>query len=669
MSDAYAPPPRTAYYLAQAFYMPSDKGDYWAIAFSGKSAVLVASALSVIVTLCFAFLWKILCFCALLFTGTGSRRRYVAMVTMWNSGDAQPAFLRLAQYTFNCYPHKVKGLQGTQSPTKSRKNRDGVWGDFFYGFSLSLICFAVWGGSVAMSTVTSWIVSIGSVAPVNPNTLFCPEIPNDAPVEQIKYFGLRAPGNMRALGSVEAAEATLRSRVSLTGGIFDSMVNPNTNATDLLHNLDYHYNLTGVELGLRSGNDLRLGVKGYCRTEYDWYRAHESTSESDRYHLWNNKSQPWTIGLSEAAIVRSPTSTFQYPSIYLEQGPPANSNFSFAVITNSAHRTSLSEGNDPWYNTELRGNLNVSRPYDAKFWIRRARPILSCWEQMIWSYKGVNVGSIEELRNLQNWNMPDVLLRVLEATFFGGPMIFRLGNASGDWVRARTLNPSGLIDASRSSINSEMERLVLASFVASRNLLVDATMFGDSEQRDYPNVFRAGNGQAEPGSGHFVVSSPDIQTFSLTGIVTLVAILVFLVTVEGLLMLLVRLHIGNDPEGWWSRFHVLDAVQLFRCLYEDKPYGNGYNGWACDWPVPKTIGEGSGGKRHNESDPCRLSRCPNHNYCLGHIDRRPTPAKDSEATNRESSAATVSNDQTTGEGLLGKGTIPGTQVRETMEKN
>ena len=682
MSDIYTPPPRTAYYLAQAFYMPSDKGDHWAIAFSGKSAVLVASALSVIVTLCFALLWKIICFFALLVKGTGSRRRYVAMVTLWNSGDALPALWSLLQYTFKCYPHKVDGpqkndqqtspqktsIQETKDAGQPEKVRNGLWSDFLYGLTLCLICFVVWGGSLAMSTVTSWIVSIGSVAPVNPDVLFYPQVPGLAPVLQLKDFGLRAPGIMRSLGSVEAAKVTLRSRVNVTRVPLGNIFNPNTNASDLLQDLYYDYRLTGVELGLRSGNDLGLGVKGSCRTEYDWYRPNGSTADVELYHLWNNKDQNWTMGLSNVAIARAPTAAFQLPSTYLQQGPPKDSNFSYAVIVTSVHRTSITEGSDPWYNTELRGNLNVSRPFDAKFWMRRARPILSCWEQMRWSYKGVNVSSINELRNQPNWDMPDVLLRVLEANFFAGPMIFRLGNASGDSaLRSRTTSPNGVIDASISSIESDMERLVLASFVASRNIFVDATMFGGSDQ-NYPNVFRAGNGQAEPGSGHFVVSSPDIQTFSLTGIVTLVAILVFLLALEGLLMLLIHLHRGNvGNEGLWSRFSVLEAVQLFRCLYEEKTDFPAWNGWNCDWPVPETIVRGYGGKTcHIESDLCKLSRC-DHGHCLGHINRRP-PANDTkakngkatsdEAANKQNSATTVSRQS------FNKEDIPSPEVKE-----
>lgn len=380
-----------------------------------------------------------------------------------------------------------------------------------------------------MSTIISWLISIGHVAPVNPSVLFYPDVPGQVPVQQLKDFGLRAPGIMRSLGSVEAAKVTLRTRVNITSEDLGFI----PNGTDLLHELNYNYKLTGVELGLQGGDGLSLGVKGYCRTEYDWYRSDLSTNASEAYHLWNNEEQPWTIGLSEVAIARAPTAAFQFPSEYLVEGPPADSNYSFAVIVNSARRTSVTEGSDPWYSTELRDQPASPSQFNAKFWMKRARPVLSCWEQMQWSHKGTALNSIADLRDQLGRTSPDVLVKVLEATFFAGPMLVRLGNASGDSaLRSRTTSHNGAIDASMSSIDSDMERLVLASFVATRNIFIDATMFGSSNQ-NYPNVFRGGNGQAEEGSGHFVVSSPDIQTFSLTGIICLVAILIFLTAICG----------------------------------------------------------------------------------------------------------------------------------------
>ncbi|EAA30444.2 hypothetical protein GE21DRAFT_9899 [Neurospora crassa] len=476
-----------------------------------------------------------------------------------------------------------------------------------------------------MSTVVSWLVSIGHVAPVNPSVLFYPEIPSEVAVQQLKDFGLRAPGILRSLGSVEAAKVTLRNRVSIESE--DTGLIPN--GTDLGYELSYNYSLTGVELGLRGGDGLSLGVKGFCRTEYDWYRPNISTNASDVYHLWNNTNQPWSVGLSEDAITRAPTAAFQFLNEDVVNGPPAKSNYSFAIIVSSARRTSVTEGSDPWYTTEL-------RQYKAKFWMKRARPILSCWEQMNWLHKGTALNSIEDLRKQTDRTIPNVLVAVLEATFFGGPMLVRLGNASGDSaLRSVTTSPNGVIDAFMSSIKNDMERLVLASFVATRNIFSDATMF-DGPEQNYPNVFQGGNGQPEEGSGHFVVSSPDIQTFSLTGIICLVSILVFLTAIWLLLELLLLVLKGHH-HPFWCKYHVLDAVQLFRCLYEknDPPHKfsrtnrptsenlpkiRAYGGWRCIDGVPQQqiFHEGEDTASNIKDDFCLLAPCKEKS-CMGHI--------------------------------------------------
>ncbi|KAK3496198.1 hypothetical protein B0T13DRAFT_280351 [Neurospora crassa] len=657
MSDIYTPPPRTAYYLAQAFYMPSDKGDRWAIAFSGRSSVLVASALSVVVTLSFAALWKIICFLSLMFQGNESRRRFVGMIMLWNSGDAIAAFLRLVTYTVRCYPRtitkpKTKGpatpngapqelntresktTSGASQNTHQKEKHPKQRGDFLYGLSLCLVCFAVWGGSVAMSTVVSWLVSIGHVAPVNPSVLFYPDIPGQVAVQQLKDFGLRAPGMLRSLGSVEAAQVTLRNRVSIES--WDTGLIPN--GTDLKHELKYDYTLTGVDLGLQGGDGLSLGVEGHCRTEYDWYRPEFSNNASEVYHLWNDKNQPWPVELSEDAITRAPTAAFQIPKEDVGNGQPGISNYSFAIIVHSARRTSVTEGSDPWYTTELRDQPADASKYYAKFWMKRARPILSCWEQMQWSHKGTALNSIEDLRDQPGRTIPDILVKVLEVTFLSGPMLVRLGNGSGDSaLRSRTTSPNGVIDASMSSIKSDIERLVLASFVATRNIFIDTTMFGGSETTNgYPNVFQGGNGQAEKGSGHFVVSSPDIQTFSLTGIICLVSILVLLTAIWLLLELLLLVLKGRHHPVW-CKYHVLDAVQLFRCLYErnDPPHEfsrtnrptsenlpkiRAYGGWRCTDGVPQQqiFHEGEDTASNIEDDFCLLTPCK-ETSCMGHI--------------------------------------------------
>lgn len=173
----------------------------------------------------------------------------------------------------------------------------------------------------------------------------------------------------------------------------------------------------------------------------------------------------------------------------------------------------------------------------------------------------------------------EVLLGVLEAALGTGPMIARLGNASGDSaLRSRTTSPNDVINPQASKMVDDMERLILAALVATRSIFTDAAMFGQPD--DYSSVFTGPDKQPRDGSGDFVVSSPDIQTFSLTGIVTLVVILETLMLANSITWACLRFHHNNSSantsnaegaegdilEDRWTRYRVLEAAQLLRCL-------------------------------------------------------------------------------------------------------
>ena len=299
------------------------------------------------------------------------------------------------------------------------------------------------------------------------------------------------------------------------------------------------------------------------------------------------------------------------------------------------------------YATEPQNPPEDASRYNAAFRMKRRRPILSCGEKNSWTYAGQTVASVVDLKAIPGIKIPLVLLDILETTFGGGgPMVVRLGNASGDSaLRSRTTSPNGVIDAGSSSMFSDMERLILASYAATRNIFTDAVMFGQPD--NYGNVAKGPDGQPREGAGNFVVQSPDIQTFSLTGIVTLLVILAALILLNCLTSLLIQFNhhpsvaagdetspadkagtppaegttTGGDttvppvpnnrtPSEKWSRFHVLAANQLFRCVYE--PGAAPRNEWSCDSSAPNHYA--------TDDEPFSLRTCNNHK-CMGHIQK------------------------------------------------
>ncbi len=139
MADIYTPPPSSSYTLATPFYLPSEGGDRWAVAFAGGRAAFVSAAISVAYAVVFLFVWNLICFVAIFFDGSSTRRRYVALITLWNSNDPWFAFKELLSYTYHCAP----------SPTAANP----YWGDFVYGLVLSALALFVFTGTVTMGIV------------------------------------------------------------------------------------------------------------------------------------------------------------------------------------------------------------------------------------------------------------------------------------------------------------------------------------------------------------------------------------------------------------------------------------------------------------------------------------------------------------------------------------
>ncbi|EJT69956.1 hypothetical protein GGTG_12133 [Gaeumannomyces tritici R3-111a-1] len=575
-SNVYTPLGDSTYLLLTPFYMPSDKGEIWAVAFSSNSATLVTAGLSVIFTTIFMCLWNIICTLALLCNKGTGRRRFVALVTLWNSNEPWFAFWQMCAYSVHCCSVKISET----SAEKFFLNRDR-----WYGIGAAALAFVVYGAALALGIVGPSLLEIGSVAPARPSILFYPAAATNSQ-ENIQRFGLQAPGSMRALGSVEAAEVTVAQRV-----VVDAKPDPTiTDQDKQMLRMNYGYSLTGVDFGLQHAPYLELAVRGSCVTEYGWLaRPARNNSQEETYTLWGGEMNV-TIPLGNADIRYAPRVSF----INRPAAVPDNGNVSFAIVVAAAHRASISEGSDPWYVTERRPDTAPPTPMNASFWMKPGRPVLSCWQQDSWTHGGQTVYNPGQLNKLPGLNVPTSLLSVLKSAF-NVPMLVTLGTASGDSaLRSRTTSPNGVIDAKVSSIEGDMRRLIIGSFVASQSVLTDATMYGTGQT--YRNALRGPNGQPADGAGDFVISDPGIQTFHLGGMIALVVLLAFLLLLSSI-MVGARHVLGpnyNNQSGEehlqessvWDRLRVLSAAQLFRCVYEPN------NGILDDWRCTNLPGDG-----------------------------------------------------------------------------
>ena len=95
-----------------------------------------------------------------------------------------------------------------------------------------------------------------------------------------KYGTLFAGSMLCAIESAEASKVTLRNKVRV------DQYEPESSTINVPQfGIDYGYNITGVELGLRSSLGIVHSVKGSCYTEYSW--LNRTGGEFDFHHSWN----------------------------------------------------------------------------------------------------------------------------------------------------------------------------------------------------------------------------------------------------------------------------------------------------------------------------------------------------------------------------------------------
>jgi hypothetical protein len=376
-------------------------------------------------------------------------------------------------------------------------------------------------------------------------------------------------------------------------------------------------------MGLRWGSELSLDVTGSCITEYGWVdkRANSNDNSGDVYRLWNIDSRDQTIfvPISKDVILDAPSAGFRsHPDGAAQL--LKDSNVSYAVMIYAAHRSSISKSTDPRYATEQRKEPAPGNQLEADYWMKRYRPFLSCWQQDKWRYGFHSVQSVNELKNIPGIKIKEVLLEILESAFGDSPMIVKLGTASGtSALRSRTTSPNGIIDAQNCRMIDDMERLILASFVASRSVFTDATMFPEVR---YPNLVTGGDKKPKSGAGDFVVSSPEIQTFSLNGITALLVLLVVLILANAATSWLLGFFYRNQnttEQGnnlvdvdRWTRFRVFAAVQLFRCLFE----GSENKVEQCEWSCEKTVPD----VKKGDYEVKLVGGC-GEDRCMGHLSK------------------------------------------------
>ena len=620
--DIYTNPPPSTYVtsITKFFMMPTDSGGIPAVAVTKKNSVYITNTYTILIILLFMNAWNlILALIMALWPTRGDPNRQTALVALWNSGESMNATMLMASYCMRTMsfmiwgkPEKLKkhdldtaakGYQSDQAAasqgpgaeskeitamagsgshdlekqgllgwTQADRSSDsgGKYGvsNLLWGLLFAFIAFGISVGNIFAGIFVPVQLSMGNVVSPATDVIFYPDIAhytkqNDGGAALAKLDSLKAPSALRSLGSIEATDVTVRERVYLYKTLPPKGVEPN-----LWAGLDYNYNVTGVDMGLQSDPKLTLKVKGSCFTDYTWLA--NSTDQEDTYTLF---------GGSDTHVVKRDNGLGVPPivSFFLPKDPDAqSSNSSYAMIIETNGRYSYTSGQDPWYAT------NVSDPGSPiAYQVAPKRPVLSCWEDRKWSLNG------KEVQALQLNTLPGLKLHKLWAgnvfpLEFALPRVVSLGKAAGTSAlrsSSYAVAPNYVLDAGASTILDDLERLVLGSWVSSRNVLTDTTTYN---RGNIPNVLEGGKGSVEDSVAQFVLQSGDVITLSVRILISIPSVLLFLYIVQKILFcVLRRSHLGQKPifeeekRGPRKKKNVsneeknaiaLMATQLFRAL-------------------------------------------------------------------------------------------------------
>lgn len=513
----------STYLLWKQFSMPTQNGTKHAISVSFEDGKKLISAYTLMVDLIVMQLWALAVLIAIstLMRKPHSPNIGAASAAIWNSQGSPFTVMKLMAKYLSCIKK---------------------WRDWLYMLLWMFAAAVLIAATYVLSIGVPRFLLLGNGAPVNPKSIYIPEVSSDAGLhESYEKFSLKVPASLRAAGSVNSA--TLQ-KVTVGNPLRSSGVNRT------IKQVNYSYEITAAEFGLQHAAGLVLSVEGSCITEYGWLQSSgidcSNTTVVDTYNVPGlDLNHPLSIELSLYDGVS--------PIGYFYLGPEeTNTNTSFAIAVSSAGRNSFNPGHDPLYAT---GNT----PHHDLYTVRAQRPMLSCWENDVWSYHG-QTGAASQLSNLTNLNMPDGLAKIFSNQFLGMPMIVSLGQRLGSRALQSASTAVGQIfDAGSASMESDLRQLVAASYIASKNILTDTTTINGSLTTLQNAAIDPKTDNLYAGAADFIVTSSDIATISIKVLITIPVILIFL---------LFLITIITQSSSSWNKAEALQATVLYSCLDE-----------------------------------------------------------------------------------------------------
>jgi len=606
--ELFTDPPPYTYLLWQKFKKPTDTPDgISCIAVTQTSGVYISAFYTVLIMAMFSAIWKFLISMIILFlapdpsTPGFNRTIGIAIVAAWNAQVPVRAAILMI-------PHAGRVLWGTM---RKRCKDEFNWRSVFFCAAIVVAALGTIAGSITLSIFFPKLLIIGKVAPVDPSIVFYPNMDDSLPSStlandtnalnsQLMKLDYSSHGALRALSRIDNFDTTVRPRVRLRKIKRERFVNARDKSSEQRYGIRYRYNVTGVDMGLQDAGELMLSVNGTCEFQDSWFNMttggnNGTEIQYDEWNLWANaetgpfagpnlqlnrtyyKSRnPYRIR-DDAGIV--PYAAF-YPAVLEPANLASKTGYNYyAILPYTTLNKSPVNGDDPWYAVQpitTPGHHTAGLNFEVKL----GRPPLACMQYDELSYRNW-VGHLADLASsdrppglkLSNATLT-VLLQELSA-----PMVVNLGlSISAFTLKSATalLQSSGDpgINTLDATAYSDMERLILASYVATRDIFRDtaiAGVDGTGEGRSAQfNLFTGDDGRPEDGAGDFVLSSSRVSTLRVRSLVVVPVVLVVLLIFNGIIALFTRTgEIAPNP-GWFDQYALilasLQATQLYRII-------------------------------------------------------------------------------------------------------
>jgi hypothetical protein len=499
-------PAKESYLLWHRFTMPIESGTHDAVAVPASVGHQLVSAYTFLLGHIIIFTWGIVVILSVL----GALR--------WDGHHHPRSPLHKQIFSKRSSPVGVMQLAAKKFlESKSTRWIVSLW---------ILVALAWVTVNYAVPIIFAPYILLGNAAPVNPDAIFVPSRNNTGSFsdssnkDNLKIFDYYVPSALRAVGGIDSLNGTDRISPSLQVDPPENMGVDNNGG--LLLRIGYRYNVSGLDFGLQDYPDLLLSVEGACTTEYNWWAGQSYDDPAypgafvEEYIPFNMPNLTQVVSAYDGG-----------PRAFFFANPPdiSPTNSTWAAIISSVNRTSWFPSTDPWYLTAPNEFYNSSsQSVIAPYMVASQRPALSCWENDVWFYQGHN-GSVLDLGSMPGLDMPSGLTTIFIDSL-GLPMIYLLGTyLQVSALKSSVSALSNILDANSSSIYSDLQRLVFASYIATVNCLTETTMFSAAD--GFPNDI-APDGSVLPGAGKFVIYSENVATLSVRALIVIPVLTVVL---------------------------------------------------------------------------------------------------------------------------------------------